>query len=150
MTEQEFKEILHKEETDTVEFKSWVNARNMKEIISLAVDELIAFANSKGGTVYFGVEDNPVVVTGCDRNYDGQRIIEGIYDRTIPPLFTEISDFEYEGKLVANLFICLQPLHIHIIKHWDMIIHIIIYYYIFFTCIITIQSSCILFNYPTE
>ena len=38
MTEQEFKEILHKEETDTVEFKSWVNARNMKEIISLAVD----------------------------------------------------------------------------------------------------------------
>lgn len=72
MTEQEFKEILHKEETDTVEFKSWVNARNMKEIISLAVDELIAFANSKGGTVYFGVEDNPVVVTGYDRNYDGQ------------------------------------------------------------------------------
>ena len=68
----------------------------MKEIISLTVDELIAFANSKGGTVYFGVEDNPVVVTGCDRNYDGQRIIEGIYDRTIPPLFTEISDFEYE------------------------------------------------------
>ena len=78
MTEQEFKEILHKKETDTVEFKSWVNTRNMKEIISLAVDELIAFANSKGGTVYFGVEDNPVVVTGCDRNYDGQRIIEGI------------------------------------------------------------------------
>ena len=75
----------------------------MKEIISLAVDELIAFANSKGGTVYFGVEDNPVVVTGCDRNYDGQRIIEGIYDRTIPPLFTEISDFEYEGKLVIAI-----------------------------------------------
>ena len=40
----------------------------MKEIISLAVDELIAFANSKGRTVYFGVEDNPVVVTGCGRN----------------------------------------------------------------------------------
>ena len=28
------KEILDKKETDTVEFKSWVNARNMKEIIS--------------------------------------------------------------------------------------------------------------------
>ncbi len=79
---------LYKEETDTVEFKSWVNARNIKEIISLAVDELIAFANTKGGTVYFGVEDNPVVVTGCDRNYDGQRIIEGIYDRTIPPHYS--------------------------------------------------------------
>lgn len=95
MTEKEFKEILDKEETDTVEFKSWINTRNMKEIISLAVDELIAFANTKGGTVYFGVEDKPIEVTGCDRNYDGQRIIEGIYDRTVPPLFTEISDLKY-------------------------------------------------------
>ena len=85
MTEEEFKEILDAEETDTVEFKSWINARNMKEIISLAVDELIAFANTKGGTVYFGVEDKTIEVTGCDRNYDGQRIIEGIYDRTVPP-----------------------------------------------------------------
>lgn len=76
MTEEEFKKILDKGETDTVEFKSWVKARNMKEIISLAVDELIAFANSKGGTVYFGVEDNPVEVTGCNRNYDGQRMID--------------------------------------------------------------------------
>lgn len=32
MTEEEFKEILDAEETDTVEFKSWTNARNMKEI----------------------------------------------------------------------------------------------------------------------
>ena len=103
MTEEEFKKILDKGETDTVEFKSWVKARNMKEIISLAVDELIAFANSKGGTVYFGVEDNPVEVTGCNRNYDGQRMIEGIYDKTIPPLFSEISAFEYEGKLVIAL-----------------------------------------------
>lgn len=103
MTEEEFKEILATEETDTVEFKSWINARNVKEIISLAVDELIAFANTKGGTVYFGVEDKPIEVTGCDRNYDGQRIIEGIYDRTVPPLFTEISDFEYQGKLVIAI-----------------------------------------------
>ena len=103
MTEEEFKEILDKEETDTVEFKSWINTRNMKEIISLAVDELIAFANTKGGTVYFGVEDKPIEVTGCDRNYDGQRIIEGIYDRTVPPLFTEISDFVYQGKLVIAI-----------------------------------------------
>ncbi|WP_443715123.1 RNA-binding domain-containing protein, partial [Ruminococcus bromii] len=30
----------------------------MKKRINLAVDELIAFANNKGGTLYFGVEDN--------------------------------------------------------------------------------------------
>ena len=58
---------------------------------------------TRGGTVYFGVEDKPVEVTGCDRNYDGQRIIEGIYDKTRPSLFTEIEDFEYEGKLVISI-----------------------------------------------
>ena len=99
MTEEEFKEILDKEETDTVEFKSWINARNMKEIISLAVDELIAFANTKGGTVYFGVEDNPIEVTGCDRNYNGQRIIEGIYDRTVPPLQYQLKQMERHIQL---------------------------------------------------
>ncbi len=36
MTEQEFKEILHKKETDTVEFKSWVNARNYNNRISVS------------------------------------------------------------------------------------------------------------------
>ncbi|MCC8127713.1 MAG: putative DNA binding domain-containing protein [Clostridiales bacterium] len=103
MTTEEFKKILDKGETDLVEFKSWIKAKNQKEIIALAVDELIAFANHKGGTVYFGVEDKPVEVTGCDKNYDGQRIIEGIYDKTRPSLFTEIEDFEYEGKLVIAI-----------------------------------------------
>lgn len=105
MTAEEFKKILDKVETDTIEFKSWVNAKNPKEIISLAVDELIAFANHKDGTVYFGVEDKPVEVTGCDRDYDGQRIIESIYDKTRPSLFSAIEDFEYEGKLVIALSI---------------------------------------------
>ena len=77
MTTEEFKKILDKGETDTVEFKSWVKARSQKEIISLAVDELIAFANHKGGTIYFGVEDQPIEVTGCSRDYDSQRSIEG-------------------------------------------------------------------------
>ncbi len=103
MTAEEFKKILDKGETDTVEFKSWVKAKNLKEIISLAVDELIAFANHKGGIVYLGVEDKPVEVTGCDRGYDGQRIIESIYDKTRPSLFAEIEDFEYEDKLVIAL-----------------------------------------------
>lgn len=103
MKEDEFKKILDKGETDTVEFKSWVNAKNQREIISLAVDELIAFANCKGGTVYFGVEDNPIEVTGCDKNYDSQRIIEAIYDKMRPSLFTEIEDFEYNGKLIIAI-----------------------------------------------
>ena len=86
----------------------------MKEIISLAVDELIAFANTKGGTVYFGVEDKPIEVTGCNRKYDGQRIIEGIYDRTVPPLFTEISDFEYQGNSLLQYQLKQMERHIQL------------------------------------
>lgn len=68
----------------------------------MVVDELIAFANSKGGTVYLGVEDNGIV-TGCIGNYDLQGIVEAIYDKTRPPLFTEAGEIEYKGKIVITL-----------------------------------------------
>ena len=38
-------------------------------------ESLEAALQAGANSVYFGVEDNPVVVTGCDRNYDGQRIM---------------------------------------------------------------------------
>lgn len=88
MTIEELEKDITGGESQTVEFKSWVKAANMKERINLAVDELIAFANAKGGTVYFGIENNGEI-TGCTK-YDTQNIIEAIYDKTRPPLFTEI------------------------------------------------------------
>ena len=78
MTATEFQVIISKGESSTVEFKSWKKASGMKERISLAVDELIAFANTKGGTLFFGVEDDGTV-TGCDK-YDIQKLLESIYD----------------------------------------------------------------------
>ena len=96
MTGAEFEQILSHGENLTVEFKTWIYAKDMRERISLAVDELVAFANAKGGTVYMGVEDNGVV-TGC-KGYDVQKIMESIYDRTRPALFTEIEVIQYEGK----------------------------------------------------
>lgn len=98
----EFENVLKKGESTNVEFKSWIKASNMKERIALVVDELIAFANSKGGTVYLGVEDNGIV-TGCIGNYDLQGIVEAIYDKTRPPLFTEAGEIEYQGKRVITL-----------------------------------------------
>ena len=95
-------EALKIGESIDIEFKSWIKASNMKERISLAVDELIAFANCKGGTVYLGVEDN-CEVTGCTGNYDLQAITESIYDKTRPPMFTEIEEIEYEGKKVIAI-----------------------------------------------
>lgn len=75
---------------------------DMKKRINLAVDELIAFANNKGGTLYFGVEDNGEV-TGCDGNYDLQNIIESIYEKTRPSIFVDPEEIEYNGKKVIAL-----------------------------------------------
>ena len=97
--------IINKGETDTVEFKSWIKSKNMKERINLAVDELIGFANAKGGTVFFGIEDNGEV-TGCFQ-YNCQNIIEAIYDKTRPALFTEIQEIEYHKYKI--LAISVQP-----------------------------------------
>lgn len=102
MTLLEFEKILKQGESIHTEFKSWIKVSNMRERIALSVDELIAFANAKGGTVYLGVEDNGEV-TGCTGNYDLQNIVESIYDKTRPGLFTEIEELEYEGKKVICL-----------------------------------------------
>ena len=101
MTIPEFEQVLSKGENLTVEFKTWIYAKDMRERISLAVDELVAFANAKGGTVYMGVEDDGTV-TGCNR-YDVQKIMESIYDRTRLALFTEIEVIHYEGKDVLAI-----------------------------------------------
>jgi len=100
--EQSLKKIIEQGETITVEFKSWTKANSMKERINLVVPELIAFANSKGGTVYLGIEDNGDV-TGCSGNYDLQNICESIYEKTRPPMFTDIEEIDYQGKKVIAI-----------------------------------------------
>lgn len=102
MDEQSINDIITKGETTMVEFKSWIKADSMKERINLAVSELIAFANSKGGTVYLGIEDNGDV-TGCFGKYDLQNICESIYDKTRPPMFTDIEELEYQGKKIIAI-----------------------------------------------
>lgn len=94
--------ILQHGENTTVEFKSWEKAKSMKERVNLAVDELLAFANSQGGTVYFGVEDDGEV-TRCSGNYDLQNMLEAIYDKTRPPLFVECEEILYQGKKIITL-----------------------------------------------
>ena len=101
MTITEFEAILSKGESSTVEFKSWKKASGMKERVNLAVDELIAFANTKGGTLFFGVEDDGTV-TGCDK-YDIQKLLDSIYDKTRPPLFTEAEEILYGQDIVIAL-----------------------------------------------
>ena len=101
MTSAELEQILEQGENLKVEFKTWIHAKDMRERIALAVEELVAFANAKGGTVYMGVEDNGEV-TGCT-GYDVQKMMESIYDRTRPALFTDIEVIQYNGKDVLAI-----------------------------------------------
>ena len=94
-------EVLRIGENSQIEFKSWIKAKNIKERINLAVDELIAFANATGGTVYFGIEDSGEV-TGCEP-CDEQKFLEGIYDKTTPHLFADIQKIDYNGFLIYAL-----------------------------------------------
>lgn len=98
MTAKELELILAKGEGINIEFKSWINAKNFKEILELLVKELVAFANAKGGTVFLGIEDNGNV-TGCT-DYHCQNILEAIYDRTRPAMYADIEEIEYNKRVV--------------------------------------------------
>ena len=94
-------EIIEQGESLTVEFKSWVKASSMKERVNLALLELVAFANTNGGTVFFGIEDNGEI-TGCF-DYNLQNLIESIYDKTRPSLFVDIEEIQFNGNTVLAL-----------------------------------------------
>lgn len=89
-------QIIKAGETNTVEFKSWVKTSNYKEMIDLVVKEAVGLANTKGGIILVGVEDNGEV-TGCTK-FDTQKIMESIYDKTIPKLFTDIDVYKLDDK----------------------------------------------------
>jgi len=86
----------NKGEGYNIEFKSWENARSKKELMGTIAREVVSFANSDGGCILLGVEDDGSI-TGCS-GYDTQSILGAIYDRTRPPVFTTIDEINIEGK----------------------------------------------------
>lgn len=94
------KDIIAKGESIDVEFKSWVKVKE-KELMKILTKEAVGMANTKGGVILVGVEDNGEI-TGCN-NYDTQNILESIYDRTIPKLFNSIEEIEVDDKIVLAI-----------------------------------------------
>ncbi|PIC74604.1 RNA-binding domain-containing protein [Sporosarcina sp. P17b] len=99
-------EIIQQGESKHVEFKSWVKA-NKKELMNILTNESVGFANTDGGIILVGVEDDGEV-TGCF-DYDEQNIIESIYDKTIPKLFTDIDVIKIDGKEILKIKIEKSP-----------------------------------------
>ncbi len=92
------KELILKGEKIDVEFKSWKKIKDKKELMKIITKEAVALANTRGGVILVGIEDNGEI-TGCN-NYDIQNIIESIYDRTIPKLFTDVEEVFVENNTI--------------------------------------------------
>lgn len=103
MRMEELQDLINGGENLKVEFKSWIETSNFKSLIKLCVKEVVALANSDGGYLLLGVEDDGTI-TGCEK-YDLQNIIESIYDRTVPKLFTRVESQKIEDKDVIIIYI---------------------------------------------
>ena len=72
--------------------------QGLRQRKELAVKSAVALANTKGGVLLFGVEDDGTI-TGCPKS-DPQALMEAIYDMTRPSLFTEIEPVETSDGMV--------------------------------------------------
>ena len=96
MNEYELLDLINQGENENIEFKSWIKTPDFKQLIKLCVKEIVALTNSNGGYLLLGVEDNKEI-TGCT-HYDLQNIIESIYDRTSPNIFTSAQAVRVKDK----------------------------------------------------
>ena len=102
MTEQEIIKIIRCGETSTVQFKQrFTSAKQIAE-------EFVAFANSKGGSLIFGVEDKTGNILGLsyDEIQNISRELGNIAnDQVRPTIFLQTETAEVEGKmlLVADI-----------------------------------------------
>ena len=73
MTEQALRKMIAAGESTRQEFKSWVKCKDYRQRKELAVKSAVALANTKGGVLLFGVEDDGTI-TGCPKS-DPQALI---------------------------------------------------------------------------
>ena len=73
MTEQALRKMIAAGESTRQEFKSWVKCKDYRQRKDLAVKSAVALANTKGGVLLFGVEDDGTI-TGCPKS-DPQALI---------------------------------------------------------------------------
>jgi len=85
-------EILSLPEGKTIEFKR--DLSSIKPILKT----LIAFANTAGGTVLIGRDDNGVII-GVDDVFDTEeKLANAVADNIYPPLMPEIETTSFDGK----------------------------------------------------
>lgn len=86
---------IPKSENQYIEFK----AESVKAM-SLA-EEIVAFANTEGGEIWLGVEDDGTA-SGLSRDYE-EDVMNICRTLCIPPIHPEYESFEFQGRLLACL-----------------------------------------------
>ena len=93
MTIEELKKIVEGGETLTVEFKSDVKRLPDGEL----VDALSAMANSQGGMLFEGVEDDGTITGLCKAHLDVEGIVPLVENRTTPGLVVSVEKVDCGG-----------------------------------------------------
>jgi len=93
--------IIPEKESLTVEFKG---DKKKKLSDDELVEEVVGFANAKGGFLYVGVEDNGEI-TGLDPSHnDHTRLAALIANKTVPPVSVRVDKIESgEGCVVVEI-----------------------------------------------
>mgnify|MGYP002914809706 FL=1 len=93
---------IPKNESLTVEFKSTFNIE--------VIETLVAFANSKGGSVYIGVNDKRKIVGLTLNKETVQQLVNEVKCKTAPILIPDAEVLEYEDKQIVRLSIQEYPI----------------------------------------
>ncbi len=88
-----------KRESLTVEFKSDVKKLSDRELVLAAV----CLANTDGGTLWLGVEDDGRVTGLHPEHRDLTGLAAMIANRTVPPLSVRATAVEHEDKFVGRV-----------------------------------------------
>ena len=106
--EETFKVIFPKGESLTIEFKS-----DRKQISDSEIYEnIVALANTEGGVMFIGVEDDGVVTGAKPRHgksTDGLKLQSAIFNNTVPHINTQISCFLFEDKDIVAIAVTTYP-----------------------------------------
>lgn len=79
-----------KKETLTIEFKSDKKKLSDEAII----DSVVAFANTEGGDIYLGIEDNGEITGRHENHRDFTKLAAFIGNRTIPPISVRVEQID--------------------------------------------------------
>ena len=99
MTIEELKDVIAGGETLTVEFKSDVKRLPDAEL----VDSLAAMANSQGGMLLEGVEDNGEITGLCKAHLDVAGIVPLVENRTTPGLVVSVEEVDCGDGLYVGI-----------------------------------------------